>query len=211
MSVARIATFFLSWLGALLFSPSLASFLDSRFGLSGMMMNYIEVSDKIVNQEIAKQSIAGLSADKISEALTSMGMPESIRSITETNITEKVFEGSSVTTLADYVDRTIINIVLNAGTFLILFLIFILLFAFITGVVRNVVRIPVLRTFDSLLGALFGLVWGIMLVSVIYIMAPVAVAALPIQQVGDLFRDSWISGMFYESGFLNNIYSGLLH
>ena len=109
-----------------------------------------------------------------------------------------------MTTLGDYFNQTIVCVVINILALLLLFTILRLLFGFvIRGIEYGRGGFPVLSRGDGIIGAGVGLIHGVLLLFVIFMIVPVLLTVLP--KLYDFLSESFFGEFFYKANFLLSI------
>ena len=209
-SVLHIISFFLTWIGSFLLYERVAAWLNGMFGLSGLFMQYFEVSDQVVLQELAKAPLDSVPAGKIGELIASVHMPDSMYAIVEENVATRAFAPQGLTTFGQYLNQTCINVLINAGSFILVFFILTCVFNLVIAMVNSVAHLPLIRTCDNILGGLLGFIVGVLIIFIMFIIVPVVITILPFDQINTLFDDSMFAPFFMGTNLLNNVLSGIL-
>ena len=100
--------------------------------------------------------------------------------------------------------QTLLETVLNVASFVLMFIVIYAAILLIVNMLNNVFRFPALRHLDWLLGGLFGLVRGAVIVMLIFAVIPTVSSALEsmnISLLSDLVNASTF-GKFFESSNL---------
>jgi uncharacterized membrane protein required for colicin V production len=98
--------------------------------------------------------------------------------------------------MAEYLNQTIWSAIINVASFLILFVVAFFLVTLLVNLLNNVFHFPVLKHFDWLLGGAFGLVRGIVIVSLILAVVPLITSMLNVQVIQDTLNASALMGYF---------------
>ncbi len=202
VSLLGTASFFVSWLCGVLFSPLVANSILSHEGLTSAMLYYTEGAELVTDVALRQMPVNQLSAGQLDAILKSANLPAPIDTLVASNMAGEVFSGQGITTVGDYFNQTIVNFAVNVVSFLIVFLLVRLILCFFIHGTDYVVRLPMLKHFDGALGMGFGLVRGFFAVFVIFMLAPLALVVLQFESVRELIDNSFFGPFFYYSNFL---------
>lgn len=210
VAVLNIAGFFVSWLGALIFYPKLAQYLNQRFGLLNTIMYYAEGASKIPTAALRHATPASVSPDAIENMLTQHGLPSFMGNLLADNATTKVFNQLGANELGKYFDVMFANVILNIISFLIILIGLRIIVGIVISVARHITDLPVLRQFDSLAGLGVGALRGILIVMVIFVLVDVAVIIMPVDFLLDVINSSALARFFYEHNIITGVIGGII-
>ena len=182
-----------AWFGAQHFYPKVAQLALSNQTLMAVLNQYLEpetffeshtqavstVSEVIAGGESAIQSAVASVSNKLAV----------ISKAFEANIRAQMFQRLGINTLADYLDQTIWQAVFNVLAFLLCFIALYVLVCLVVNLLDHVISFPMVRGFDWLLGGLFGLARGLVVVVLVLCLVPAIV-----QIVSPEFADSLRTG-----------------
>lgn len=137
-------------------SPYVSDFLIDNTSLYG------KVQEKIVTAYNDK-IISG------NEDIDSFGFPDLISDSIRTNNKSEIYEKLAVTIFRDYVAGYLSALSIKAGTFVGLFVILAIIQLILTLAVRILEKIPVLRTFNRLLGMATGITLSLVFIWVFFL------------------------------------------
>lgn len=209
-TVMQLAAFFLALLlGAALSMAIKGPLLNND--LIDSMNYYIEGSEYLGNEmELARIPISELTPEQSREIISSTSLPYPLPDLLEQNLATEAFVTDEQSNVADTITGTVVHFSVNILAFFFGFLIVRLLLA--GGIIGydQVKGFPVLRAYDSLLGAGFGLVRAFFAFFVVAVFTPVILSML--QQMGGnnvinvrltaLIQESPLANFFYYSNFL---------
>ncbi len=146
--------------------------------------------------------------DGVSEndAIDSFGFPDLISDSLKTNNTGEIYDRLAVTIFRDYVSGYLTSLAIKAGTFVSLFILFGIAELILITAIKILEKIPVLRTFNKLLGMATGITLSLVFVWVFFLAV--------MMFFGDSFG-GWVFAQVRASRLLsflfnNNILFGLL-
>ena len=100
------------------------------------------------------------------------------------------------TTMSTLLSQTIVNVSLSILSFLICFLGCYIVASFLIHLICYVFELPVLRHLDALMGGVFGLARGVLLLFIFFALVPIIQAVVPVQQLTDVFTASRLAPLF---------------
>lgn len=210
VSLLNTAAFFLSWLFGMLFSPSVAKAIVGQEALTNALLYYTEGAELIADVEMRRLSVSQLSAEGLDKLLESAALPRPLDDLVAQNMAGEVFAAQGVTTVGEYFNQTIVAFTINVASFLVVFLAVRILLALVIHGVDYTVRLPMLRHFDGVLGAGFGLVRGFFVLFLLFMVVPTALVALPFPIIREILEESFFGPFFYGSNFLLSLMKGVV-
>ena len=208
ITLLRFVSFFVSAFLAYILHPVLARFLGSTV-LSSLSV-YAEGSEHIYNVDLTSQLVSKLTPDQIDTVVNNANLPPPFESALQSNLANQALASQNATTLGDYFNVTIVNVLLGIISFVILFLLFRLILSVVINATNYVTRLPVLKQFNSLLGGALGLVRGVLIVFAVFMLAPIIITVLPGESIAQYIDGSLLAPFFYNSNFLLSLIGGVL-
>lgn len=206
VSALHAASFFISWLGALIFYPMISSMLVNKFPkLFESLVYYVDGSSNIPSIEDRTARISTFSSDQLMSLLDRIQLPNPFARIITADVGNVGYEAQ---TLGQYFDNTIAGTIVNIFSFLLLFFLLKLLFTVIISVSKSVTSLPVLKQFDSLFGAGFGFFRGIFILYFVYAIIPILLALAPVDVFTQYLDASKFSDLFYRTNIFTNFVRG---
>jgi hypothetical protein len=186
--------------------PVVSGLVKGSADLFQMLLYYTEGSEyvAITDVELTRAPISSISAEQLHTVLENADMPIPMDRCVMKNIASEAFSRSGVTTLGDYFNQTIVCVVINILALLILFTVLRLLFGFvIRGMEYGRGGFPVLSRGDGVIGAGVGLIHGVLILFVIFLIVPVMLTVLP--KIYEFLSESFFGEFFYKANFLLSI------
>jgi hypothetical protein len=193
----------LSFALALLLCTTLSGAVQKRQNLYEMMLYYFEGYEYIneTSVELVHVSVSQIGDRELSVVVRNADMPSPFDSAVTNNVKKQVYESRSIYSLGDYFNQTIVDTVLNILSLLLLFLIFRLLFGFILRLIDfGAAGLPRLKQFDVPIACGIGLLHGVFLVSVLFMLVPLMLVVVP--RLSKFIDDSLLGGFFYRGNLL---------
>jgi len=213
ISVGNTAGMAVSWIVSIIFSPMLSAAI-SKGSFYSFLLNLTEGSSRIADQAQGNLIVSSLSPTQVHSIIenSSANLPHPFATLIEENMNNLVFQQQGYSTVNDYFNFTVTNVVVNIFSFLIIYCIARVIIALVINAVNFSSPLPVLKRFDELAGGGVGVLRGylgmfavMMIVPVLLISAPVGVTLF-----SDQFSDSSFVMFFYEHNFLLNLITGTI-
>ena len=202
-SAINVGVSILSFAMALLLCTTLSGVVQKRQNLYEMMLYYFEGYEYIneTSVELVHVSVSQIGDRELSVVVKNADMPSPFDSAVTNNVKKQVYESRSIYSLGDYFNQTIVDTVLNILSLLLLFLIFRLLFGFILRLIDfGAAGLPRLKRFDVPIACGIGLLHGVFLVSVLFMLVPLMLVVVP--RLSKFIDDSLLGGFFYRGNLL---------
>ena len=202
-SAINVGVSLLSFAMALLLCTTLSGVVQKRQNFYEMMLYYFEGYEYIneTSVELVHVSVSQIGDRELSVVVKNADMPSPFDSAVTNNVKKQVYESRSIYSLGDYFNQTIVDTVLNILSLLLLFLIFRLLFGFILRLIDfGAAGLPRLKQFDVPIACGIGLLHGVFLVSVLFMLVPLMLVVVP--RLSKFIDDSLLGGFFYRGNLL---------
>jgi len=209
-SVASVGGSILSLLGSFWLSPKLVEAIRSNPEWIQTLMSYTDASSRLGDLSLSLTNVSTLNASGIAEILERVNLPAPLSTLLKTNLEKQVFAPSGLTQVGDYVSQTIVGAILNVICYIICFLALMLVFHFVLNFLKVVFRFPVLKQLNSLVGGVFGLLRGVLLVFVAFALLPLVQTMVPIEGIGELVEQSALAPLFNSGNLILAIMNGHL-
>ena len=150
-------------------SPYVSDFLIKNTTL------YDNVREKIIrayetkNEEDLKSIDRDGGSDKEDDLIDSFGFPDIISDTLRSNNTSDIYNRLAVTIFRDYIAGYLSALSIKAGTFVGLFLLLTIIWLILITAIKILEKIPVLRTFNRLLGMAMGITLSLVFVWVFFL------------------------------------------
>ncbi len=198
-SAVSIGVTFLSFFLALLLIPIVARPVRENNKLYGSLLYYFEGYEFVskTSVELIHDPVSSIDADTLSEIVDNAELPLPLGSAISKNIRTEAYAGERISTLGDYFNQTIVDVVLNILSLLFLFVIFRVLFGFILRMIDYGRRgLPTLKRFDPLFSCGIGFLHGVTMLYIFFLLAPIVLTIVP--KLGQMLVDPPLAGFFYR-------------
>ena len=202
-SAFNLSLSILSFALALLLCTTLSGMVQKRQSLYEMMLYYFEGYEYIneTSVELVHVSASQIGDKELSVVVKNANMPSPFDQAVTQNVKKRVYESRGIYSLGDYFNQTIVDTVLNILSFLLLFVIFRLALGFILRLIDfGAAGLPRLRMFDIPIACGIGLLHGVFLVSVLFMVVPLMLVVVP--RLYTFIDESLLGGFFYEGNLL---------
>lgn len=202
-SAINLGVSILSFAMALLLCTTLSGVVQKRQSLYEMMLYYFEGYEYIneTSVELVHVSVSQIGEKELAVVVKNADMPSPFDSAITGNVKKQVYEDRGIYSLGDYFNQTIVDTVLNILSLLLLFLIFRLLFGFLLRLIDfGAAGLPRLKQFDVPLACGIGLLHGVFLVSVLFMLVPLMLVVVP--RLSKFIDGSLLGGFFYRGNVL---------
>lgn len=192
----------------LLISPHVAAWLGSNRGVMDLLATYTDANALVGDYTLATTAVENISQSALQAVINSLTLPQSILDILESNISTCVFAASGLSTVNDYVAYTIVAAMLKAVCFVFTYALCSTVLHFCITLTNYVFRFPVLKHFDGLMGGVFGLLRGMLILYIISLLFPIILTVVPVSLVNALFSESTLANVFSSTGFFIRVVTG---
>lgn len=126
---------------------------------------YQNLEQVVSEKMIPETEYTGVDQDKI---IDSMGLPEVIKDIVRENNTAEKYIELGVSTLREYVIKTVADIIFNVAAFIIAFIVVFIIFRILFGLINILASLPIIHGVNKLAGGAAGFVLGMTMVWIIF-------------------------------------------
>ena len=196
-TVIDIVCYMICALFAFLMTPIVSFNVVQNESVFNTMLYYTEGSENIYDVEYKKKNIAEISnaelEDIYSHSSVAFPMDERIRS----NVSDAAFQSSNIYSLGDYFNQTIVDVVINIVSLLVLFIVIRLVLGWILRVVDfSMEGLPVMSRYDAAFSCGIGFLHGVLLLYIVFLLTPVVLTVVaPLEKY---LYESVLGGFFYR-------------
>lgn len=191
--------FIVAWFAARATYGALSEAILSNSSLMGVLSGYLEAADFFPSAQIAAATVTEALASSTSiwnNALAAVQerLPFLAEAFSQ-NVQSQAFASLGISSLADYLDQTIWTAVFQLLSFLLVFFASYAVVTLVVNLLSRVLRFPVLRGFDALIGGVFGLVRGYLLVMLLVAILPMALEVIHIPSITAMYDESRLAAI----------------
>lgn len=206
-SVLDLVSFFASWIAALLFSPVLSRYIIERHPyVLQILITFSEGALRIDSIEDRTLPVSAISSERISQLVNDANFPYPFDRLLMSNLQDLALD--NISTLGEYFNHSIANILLNIITFAAVYFVIRILFTILTSIARGIVGLPVLKQLDWLLGAGFGFLRGFLIVNLLFLFLSVVLVLVPVDIVRSYIENSLMADFFTEFNIFSTFLRG---
>ncbi len=199
---ANTAGYFVSLLSAWLFYGGAAANVKAAGKIIPALLYYSETSDMLGSVDTYRMSVDNMTKQGLESLLSGLNLPHPVDQWFSGNVLSQVYEKMGIHNLGDYLSRTVAEVAVNIGCFLMIFLGVYVALTIVVNLLHYVVKLPSLQQLDGVAGGVVGLGRGVLLVFALFLVVPVVLSMLPVQQIKDLVETSRTAAFFYQHNFL---------
>lgn len=198
-SALSIGLTVLSFFLALAMIPVVATPVRNNEDLYNSLLYYFEGYEYVseTSVEMIHYPAISLGEELLDEVVENADMPVPFDRAVKKNIQRQAYADRGITTLGDYFNQTIVDVVLNMLSLLFLFVCIRVLFGFILRMVDYGRRgLPTLKRLDALYSCAIGFLHGVVLIYLFFMLIPILLVIVP--KLGRMVTDTPLGGFFYR-------------
>ena len=186
-------------------SGELAAWLKGNETLVETLLYYTDAGSRVSNLDLSLMSVSQVTESALAQILQSANLPAAFESAFITGIGS----ASGSITIAELLSQTIVSVSISILSFLICFFVSYIVATFVIHLVSYVFELPVLRHLDALIGGVFGLARGVLLLFILFALVPIVLAVAPVQQIEELIAASRLAPVFDSQIILSILRSSI--
>lgn len=203
--VLSVAALIGSALFAFAAGGQLAAWLSGNQTLVNTLLYYTDAGSRINDLSLSLMTVGQVTESAMGQILESTGLPGAFKEA----FVQMFSSAPSGMTIAELMNQTIVSVSVSILSFLICFLISFVILSFVIHLICYVFELPVLRHLDALIGGVFGLARGVLLVFIFFALVPIVLAVVPVEQVSQLIEQSTLAPFFDSQIILTILRGGL--
>lgn len=186
-------------------SGDLAAWLKGNQTLVDTLLYYTDAGSRISNLELSLLSVAQVSESVLAGILESANLPSAF----ESAFVAALSGANGSMTIAQLLSQTIVSVSISILSFLCCFFVFYIAAMFVIHLINYVFELPVLRHLDALIGGVFGLMRGVLLMFIIFALVPIVLAIAPVPMISEMIAGSHLAPMFDSQLILSILRGGI--
>lgn len=161
------------------------------------------------NVETATENVTqtGVSAQK--KVINNLPLPKEIKKSLNENNTEESYTALKVDSFAGYIAESLADMILGAITFVLLFTILSILIRMLIHILDIVAKLPVIKTFNSIGGAIIGLVESVIILWILCIVITAFSATDWGQTVCSAIAENGLLSLIYDNNVIQQFITGI--
>lgn len=189
---------------AFLLSGGLAAYLESSSALVDTLMYYTDAGSRISDLNLSLMPAAQVTEGALAQILQGANLPDAFASA----FIARLNGVNGGVTIAQLLSQTIVSVTISILSYLICFTLSFIVLTFVIHLITYVFELPVLRHLDALVGGVFGLMRGVLLVFIFFMVVPIVLAVAPVEQLQTMIDQSVLAPMFDGQMILHVLESG---
>lgn len=190
-----------AWFGAMNFYPQLATVIMNNKSLMDVLRYYLDAGTLFKTPSLGTQLVSNITSDaamleRAINELTAANVPKVITDAFRLNVTSQLFKSLDLNTFTDYLNQTIWGAAVNVLSFVIVFLVAYIVLMLIVNLLNSVFHFPLLRHFDWLLGGVFGLARGYVIMMLLLAIVPMLLSVLNMPAINNMMQGSLLMQYF---------------
>lgn len=177
---------------AFMVSGDLAAWLQGNSTLVDTLAYYTDAGSRISDLNLSLLQVSQVTESSLAQILQDANLPAAFESAFLTGIGS----ASGTQTIAQLMSQTIVSVAISILSYLICFLLSFIVLTFVIHLLIYVFELPVLRHLDAFVGGVFGLLRGVMLVFIFFMLVPIVLAVVPLDMLSELIEQSQLAPMF---------------
>ena len=190
--------------------PTLAGMIQGDEEIVRTMLHYTDASSRLGDLNLAITNVMQLGQQGIADVLSKVSLPAPLDALLETNLTNQVYASSGVSTVADYINQTIVQAGINILCFLVCFVVLYIVLSILIHAIKAVFRLPILKQLDWLAGGAFGFLRGLLICLACFTLVPLAMTVVPVDFVTEMIDQSALAPIFSSGNLILSIMNGRL-
>ena len=186
-------------------SPQLAAWLKGNQTLVVTLMYYTDAGSRVSSLDLSLMSVSQVTESALAQILSSANLPAAFESAFITGISS----APGAMTISELLSQTIVSVSISILSFLICFFVSYIVATFVIHLISYVFELPVLRHLDALIGGVFGLVRGVLLLFILFALVPIVLAVAPVPQIEEMIAASRLAPMFDSQLILSILRSSI--
>lgn len=189
----------LSFLLALLFVPLLSDAVRNSEDLYNSLVYYFEGYEYVseTSVELIHEPVDAITQEQLDVILYNADMPIPMAKSVQKNIEKQVYSENGIITIGDYFNQTIVDVVINILSLLVIFACLRMLLGFIQRMIEHGMRgFPTLNHYDAPFSCGIGFLHGVLLLYIVFLLIPVAFTVVPALE--RFLDESIFGGFFYR-------------
>ena len=175
-------------------SGELAAWLKGNETLVETLMYYTDAGSRVSSLDLSLLPVVQVNDSTLAQILQSANLPEAFKSVFVGRIA--AYAGDAATTIAQLLSETIVSVSISILSFLCCFFVAYVVATFVIHLIQYVFELPVLRHLDALVGGVFGLVRGVLLLYILFMLVPIVLAVAPVPQISAMIDASRLAQIF---------------
>ena len=204
-SVLSMGAVLLALVGSFLIYPQIANGIQNNQDLARSLIHYTDAASRLGDLELSVAKVGTLSQSAIDSIMQNISLPAPMDTILQHNLQNQVFSQAGISTVAEYVNQTIVAVSINILCFFVCFAALFLLLSVLINMLRCVFHFPLLKQLDWLAGGVFGALRGVVICYAVFALVPLMMTVVPFEQFSDMIEQSAMARIFNNGDLIMSI------
>ena len=204
-TVLNVGALILAVLLAYPLSAPLSDAVAGNTAITSQLLTYTDALARVGDVELANTRVTGIPQETVEQVLENVGLPPAITQILRRNL-ESGARVESDRTVNDYVQSAVLASAIRILSYLIAAFAVYIVLALIISLMNYVFHFPLVRGVDWAVAGLFGLGRGAMLLALLFLLIPLLMTAIPLEDFRQLVSDSALAAHFMNPSYFIGIY-----
>lgn len=208
-NLSVLASSLVSCILAFLLMFPVAALFRNNDAIYNSMLSYTEGAESIYDVELRKVDISELTDEELNDVMNKSNLVFPFRDRVYNNIINENFKNIGITTLGDYFNESMVRVIINIMSFLMIYLILRIILTYIMCWLDYTFKFPILVKYDWAAGAAIGLIRGILGIAVIFTIMPIVLTVLNFDAVREMVETNAIASFFHNKNLILMIIPGV--
>lgn len=208
-NLSVLASSLVSCVLAFLLMFPVAALFRSNEAIYNSMLSYTEGAESIYDVELRKVNISELTDEQLNDVMEKSNLVFPFRDRVYKNIINERFNNIGITTLGDYFNESMVRVMINIISFLMIYLILRIISTYIMSWLDYSIKFYVLKKYDWIAGAAIGLIRGMLGIAVIFTVMPIILTVLNFDAVREMVETNAIASFFHNKNLILMIIPGV--
>lgn len=208
-NLSVLASSLVSCILALLLMFPVAALFRNNKAIYNSMLSYTEGAESIYDVELRKVNISELTDEELDVVMNKSNLVFPFRDRVYKNIINERFKDIGINTLGDYFNESMVRVMINIISFLMIYLILRIVSTYIMSWLDYSFKFFVLKKYDWIAGAAIGLIRGILGIAVIFTIMPIVLTVLNFDAVREMVETNALASFFHNKNLILMIIPGI--
>lgn len=161
------------------------------------------------NVEETTENVTQTSVSAQKKIIDNLPLPKKVKTSLKTNNTEESYTALKVDSFAGYIAQSLADMILSAITFILLFVVLTILVRIVVHILDIVAKLPVIKTFNSIGGAIIGLFESMIIIWILCIVVTAFSATEWGQTVCKAIAENGLLSLIYDNNMIQQFITGI--
>lgn len=161
------------------------------------------------NVDTATENVTQTGVNAQKKIINSLPLPKEVKKSLKKNNTEKSYTAMKVDSFAEYISESLADMILGAITFVLLFVVLTILIRILIHILDIVAKLPVIKTFNSIGGAIVGMCESIVIIWLLCILVTACSTTEWGQTVCKAVAENGFLSFIYDNNVIQQLITGI--